>query len=217
MLVLGYDPGGDSGVAVLDCATKTTATTTVASVDDAILWFRDRVGSRTPAAVGIDAILSWATGTSGWRPMDEYLRKTYPAVRNSVISSNSAFGAMGIQGIALAMRLRSLWPRIRVNETHPKVLVYAMRGERYGFTTDLVQWAETQVGASARVGNSDELDALLSAVVTAKALARSWKTRDLMKLAPLGGLLTPVRPVTYRWPRHPPDGTLGKPSHSESS
>ncbi len=38
---------------------------------------------------------------------------------------------MAVGGMALALRLRERWPSILLNETHPKVLIPALGGDRY--------------------------------------------------------------------------------------
>ena len=130
-IYLGFDPGGDRrfGVALLegDCVT----TSTISSVADAINWAVQECGQRQPIAAGIDTLLHWTTTRSGLRPCDLKLRADYPAVQNSVMALNSLFGAMAIGGMALALRLRQVWPEIVLNETHPKVLMHALGAEKY--------------------------------------------------------------------------------------
>jgi hypothetical protein len=60
----------------------------------------------------------------------------------SVMTPNSLRGAMAIGGMALAMRLRQLWPEIALNETHPKVMLHALGAERYKPETvdAAIQW-----------------------------------------------------------------------------
>ena len=55
-----------------------------------------KVYGATPAAAGIDTLLYWETGKSGWRSADRLLRQAYPAVEKSVISPNALYGAMAI-------------------------------------------------------------------------------------------------------------------------
>ncbi len=73
-------------------------------------------------------MLFWEAGPSGWRAADKSLRTKYDAARNSVIASNAVYGAMAVQGMALAMLLRKQWPNIILTETHPKVLYYTNSG-----------------------------------------------------------------------------------------
>jgi len=76
-------------------------------------------------------MLHWCDAPGGWRPSDKRLRDAYPAARSSVLSPNGLYGSMGIGGMALALRLREQWPKILLNETHPKVLAFALRHERH--------------------------------------------------------------------------------------
>jgi hypothetical protein len=125
-------------VAILDGSTAVTDTCTGAA--ECLYWFRVRLDGRRPAAVGIDAPLSWSIVGLGLRPMDNHLRTTYRTVAKSVLATNSASGSMAIQGMAMALRLRQRWPLIALNETHPKVLVFEMRRERYVFGPVLTAW-----------------------------------------------------------------------------
>ena len=54
--------------------------------------------------------------------MDVMLRNAFPDVQASVLSSNSAFGAVSVQGMAIALRLKERWSDVLLNETRPKVL-----------------------------------------------------------------------------------------------
>ena len=63
--------------------------------------------------------------------MDVMLRNAFPDVQASVLSSNSAFGAMAVQGMAIALRLKERWSDVLLNETHPKVLYHAMTSKNY--------------------------------------------------------------------------------------
>jgi hypothetical protein len=130
-IYLGFDPGGDRkfGVAVIDGGSIRTST--VSSVDDAVEWAIGECGSRQPTAAGIDTLLHWATSKSGMRPCDRQLGSTYRLMKNSIMSPNSLYGAMAIGGMALALRLRRMWPELVLNETHPKLLLFARWDQRY--------------------------------------------------------------------------------------
>jgi hypothetical protein len=58
-----------------------------------------------PDAAGIDTLMFWETGASGWRAADGWLRQKYPRAIKSVVSPNSLYGAMAIQGMAMAIKL----------------------------------------------------------------------------------------------------------------
>jgi len=203
MVILGYDPGGAGagGVAVVDFQSSppTAQTSTCGSVDEAVEWFQAHDGP-PPTAIGVDSLLSWSTGPSGWRSMDRHLRQTYPEVQNSVLSSNSAYGAMAVQGMALAIRVRELWPKIELNETHPKILYYALTGNRYPkFETEFATWLCRQFTPQIDVemANDHEWDALISAWGTWNGMTGLW-SKDLM--SGVDNLILPAGSTTYFWP-----------------
>src|SRR5215212_7477840 len=100
---------------------------------------------------------------------DRALRTAYPRARSSVVSPDGLFGAMAIGGMALAFRLRERWPDLVLNETRPKVLHYALAGQR-----DRPEQAQSAldwfVDLSRLTGdplqNAHELDAVISAWAT---------------------------------------------------
>lgn len=127
MSYLDSTPGGRSGVAIIRSGGERPSSCdwgTVGSVDSALDWYASKLAGAVPTGIGIDTPLCWQTGNCGWRGADLWLRATYPEVQASVISTNSAYGAMVVQGPALALRLRDrLAPSpLHPNETHPKVL-----------------------------------------------------------------------------------------------
>lgn len=124
----GFDPGGESGVAIarVEADAVHFKSAKVTCVDEATAWFRETAREGSPAGIGIDALLTWSTGGGGWRQSDRDLRKAYPAKAGSVICSNSAYGAMAVQGMAFAFRARVEWPNAMLNEVHPKVLFHAV-------------------------------------------------------------------------------------------
>jgi hypothetical protein len=196
---LGFDPGGDRGFGVaLICGTEVKATT-VSSVAGAIGWAAEQCGRRKPIAAGIDTLLHWCDGPGGWRPADRALRSAYPAARSSILSSNGLYGSMGIGGMALALRLRHRWPSIRLNETHPKVLAFSLRGERHRDDDPLagIAWFAEHSGLDLmHTSTGHEFDAALSAWATREGLSGGWA--DLVTDDP--ALLFPAGPVSYLWP-----------------
>ena len=198
-IYLGFDPGGDRkfGVALLDGERETVST--VSTVDDAIKWSVDICGSRRPVAAGIDSLLHWATTRSGMRPCDLRLQSRYPARAKSVMAPNSLFGAMAIGGMALAIRLRQVWPAIVLNETHPKVLLHALEVQRHNSeTVDMtIRWFANRSGCGdVAIQGDDELDAALSAWATREGFENDWA--DI--IGPDGDLLFPAGSVRYLWP-----------------
>jgi predicted nuclease with RNAse H fold len=197
-IYLGFDPGGAKsfGVALFDG--DRLATSTVSTVDDAINWAIRKCGSRQPVAAGIDTLLHWATTRSGMRPCDLKLRASYPAVKNSVMTPNSLYGAMAIGGMALAMRLRNVWPKIVLNETHPKLILHTLRNERYNHKTvgAAIEWFVSQSSCSEEIIHGEhELDAAVSAWVTRDGLADGWPNI----IGPEANLLFPAGPAKYLW------------------
>jgi hypothetical protein len=112
---------------------------------------------------------------------------------------------MVVQGPALALRLRARFAQIppHLNETHPKVLYYALTGQPYPRTgrmpPDVVDWlcALIKVNPCAGSMTSDEWDALVSAWATLQGLSGAW-SRDLMAKAQCP--LFPAGSATYYWP-----------------
>jgi predicted nuclease with RNAse H fold len=202
---LGFDPGGGRGFGVAILRGSDARAATVSAVSEAIDWALKKCGTNEPMAAGIDTMLHWSDGPGGWRPADRELRFAYPEVRASILSPNGLYGSMGTGGMALALRLRERWPKILLNETHPKVLAFALRRKRH---TDvdpraaiawLTQYARLDLTC---VGNGHELDAILSAWATREGLSQGWcdlvpGTDDRMVLFPAGT-------VTYLWPEFPP-------------
>jgi hypothetical protein len=205
MIYLGYDPGGDGkgGVAILNAVGAKPAyeTDLTDSVDEAIRWLTGRANG-APAAAGIDAMLFWETGPSGWRAADKSLKARYSAVEKSIVSSNSAFGAMAVQGMALAMLLRKQWPNIILTETHPKVLYYACTNKKYQWSEtseEMQSWLLTEMGCKlgAPIDSDDKWDALISAWAAKMGHTRAWTT-DLRCLSDKP--LEPAGTVAYCWP-----------------
>src|SRR5829696_4436391 len=198
-VVLGFDPGGAGNFGAALLRGTDFLTITVNGVREAVAWAISQCGGQSPVAVGIDTLLHWSDGPSGWRPADRFLRITYPEARGSVLSPNGLYGSMAIGGMALAIRLREHWPEVLLNETHPKVLYHALSGARYQASKveAAIEWFLERAGLGARkINNEHELDALLSAWATSTGLAESWS--DLA--AGHEQLLFPAGVVSYLWP-----------------
>jgi hypothetical protein len=202
---LGFDPGGDRGFGVALLRGTYARAATVSAVSEAIDWALKQCGTDQPIAAGIDTLLHWSDGPGGWRPADQKLRVAYPGVRSSILSSNGLYGSMGIGGMALALRLREQWPMIRLNETHPKVLGFALRHSRH---TDLdpraaIAWlSQYAVLDLTSIVTGHELDAILSAWATREGLSHGWC--DLVPESNYQRLLFPAGKVTYFWPEFLP-------------
>lgn len=197
---LGFDPGGRTGVALLTVGDDIArcVTDSVDSVDAAFQWACGQLGNQTPRAAGLDTFLFWETGPSGWRHADLWLKARYQDVSNSVLSSNSTFGAMAVQGMALAILVKRRWPQIELIETHPKVLYRALAGQKYQWPGEMRAWLAQQINCpSANFANDHCWDAALSAWAAFKGHTRSWN-RNLHALSD-----TPIEPAgscAYWWP-----------------
>jgi hypothetical protein len=203
-IYLGFDPGGERGFGVAILYGTDAAAATVSTVSDDMKWALSKCGMRQPIAAGIDTLLHWSDGPGGWRPADRKLRAAYPEAQSSVLSPNGLYGSMGIGGMALALRLRERWPTIILNETHPKVLGFALRHARH---TDVdpvaaIAWLAQYTGLDLTgVSTGHELDALISAWATREGSLRGW--RDLVPETEDRTLLFPAKKVTYLWPELP--------------
>src|SRR5262249_29530275 len=64
---LGFDPGGQIGVALLTAENcqRRCVTYSAISVDDALNWAIKKLDNQTPDAAGLDTFLYWETGNSG--------------------------------------------------------------------------------------------------------------------------------------------------------
>ena len=198
-IFLGFDPGGGSHFGVAALVGDQGETAAVSSVSAALMWAKERCGPSSPRAAGVDTLLHWSDGPGGWRPADKKLRSSYPKAANSVISPNGLYGSMAIGGMALAIRLRGQWKDIRLNETHPKLLVHALGGARYtdNNAAGAIAWLAKQSGLdTSRVGSGHELDALLSAWATREGIRGNWG--DLAQEEP--ALIFPAGRVMYLWP-----------------
>lgn len=209
-LYLGYDPGGGGahGVAAIDA--RQAACATVPTAEDALDWFRERCRDQEPKALGVDTLTLWSTGPAGWRPADRALRTAYPGVATSVTAPNSLYGAMLINGIAVALALRNAFERLRITETHPKVLYFTLTQSVYDFVQRRDQMVQKLVDWVAlgpcHVGDDHAWDALASAFA-----ARQWDTgewpNDLHQLpCNAGETLIPAHGSEghYAWPEAAP-------------
>jgi hypothetical protein len=176
---LGFDPGGKSSFGAAVLSGRNVAATTVSTVAEAVAWSVERCGCIAPVAAGVDTLLHWSDGPSGWRPADRWLRKNHPKSAPSVASANSLYGAMAVGGMALALRLRERWPPILLNETHPKVLITALGGERYADAAPdaVLGWFSHHAGVDVSgVTGGHQLDALLSAWATREGWRQAGRT-----------------------------------------
>jgi hypothetical protein len=204
-VIVGYDPGGldANGVATLTVVEGKVAGVQTATLPCAQLAI-DLVEQANPVAIGIDTLTCWGTGPGGWRPADRWLRGKYPGVRNSVMPPNGLAGSMSLSGMALLLTVRSARPALFVTETHPKVLVYQLTGERCDFVRrrqfmdDLLT---RLLGTEVLVRNEHEWDAVLSALAALEGVTGRWH-RNLHDLPTQPGerIVAPAGATHYCWP-----------------
>ncbi|MBI5543809.1 MAG: DUF429 domain-containing protein [Deltaproteobacteria bacterium] len=210
----GYDPGGDGahGAARLDVD---PATGLVRSVEARLLrtagqfleYFSGGCGPEAIAGLGVDTLTEWSLGPKGWRRADVWLRTTYPRVAPSVVSSNSMYGAMCVNGMSVVHVLRHRAPGLLVTETHPKVLYFALSGSKYdwaGSRVAMVRWLGGLLGQpTLAMASDDEFDAVLSAWACWQGASGRW-TRDLHAVGDSEGeaeeVVRPAGPTRYFWP-----------------
>jgi hypothetical protein len=101
---LGFDPGGKNGYGVAMLVGREVTTNTVSTVADALSWAVSQCGTSVPAATGVDTLLHWCDEPCGWRPADRWLWTTYPKSALSIAAANSLYRAIGVRGMALAVR-----------------------------------------------------------------------------------------------------------------
>ena len=218
MIVLGFDPGGTSGVAILNAGANGVLISTgeVSSVSGAMKWFRESVADEEPMIVGIDAFLHWSLGRGGKRFVDESILKTcYPDSQKSILPQNSTYGAMAVQGMALAIEVRKIWPRIRLNEVHPKVLYFAMESTHYPRkpTHENLAARERFFKCRDMVWRGDprsehEFDAAICCYASYQGIRGVWK-KDLMEAdaaaaaGDYGPVIFPAGNANYYWPDIP--------------
>jgi hypothetical protein len=107
---------------------------------------RHGVDEDTVKGIGIDTLLFWNGGVSGWRCPDNRLQIAYPAVPTSVITCNGLYGAMTVQGMLLAYQLREKYSNVLLNETHPKLLYRELSKNPYPlYETETVKGREKVV------------------------------------------------------------------------
>src|SRR5262249_3810366 len=107
-LLVGYDPGGDGahGIALLsvdDHGRATSLSTRTFETTEGVIAHLERLPA--VAALGVDTLTCWSTGTGGWRPADRWLRDRYKLVRNSVMTPNGLAGSMGLNGMSVLLAI----------------------------------------------------------------------------------------------------------------
>ncbi|MDA0661192.1 MAG: DUF429 domain-containing protein [Planctomycetota bacterium] len=206
-IYLGYDPGGGGAHGVAAINGNNVVSDTLLTAQHAIDWFREICRDREIIVLGVDTLTLWSTGPSGWRPADRALRATYPAVANSVTSSNSLYGAMPINGAVVMRMLAERVESLPITETHPKVLYFALTGNVYDYAEQsgtMIQSLTDWIGEEEININSEHAwDALISAYAARQWHTKAW-TDDLHQLPQSDNeQLTPVfgDRACFAWPK----------------
>ena len=152
----------------------------------------------------MDTLTCWSTGGGGWRPADRWLRQTCPEVINSIMSPNRLCGSMSLNGMTVLIILREKKPDLFITETHPKVLLRHITGEKYDYENrkDFMNKKLAEIfGLKIAPANEHEFDALISAHASLKGITRQW-THDLHQEKVDEGerIVTPCGETHYFWP-----------------
>lgn len=184
--------------------------------------------------LGIDTLTYWSSGRSGLRKADEMLRHVFDPVlkeehrkrqgtgaekpfRSSVVALNSLYGSMSVNGMFVLRKLRKSSERAGsssdpwITETHPKVLYFALSGEKYDYYNrreEMNGWLAKEmnmrldgVEESELTKNDHEWDAVISAWAANQGRTGRWET-NLVAHKDSANLDFPAGCVDYRWP-HP--------------
>lgn len=204
--VLGYDPGGNGAHGVALCQFDAGLPTavrvdTLSSAEDVIEFAKSVQDLKV---VGVDTLTVWTTSKSGWRPADIFLRKTYRPIVHSITSPNSLAGSMGINGMAVLIELKALFPKILISETHPKALYYALTKEKYDYVSNQAAMdcrLGELLGVSVATKNDHEWDAAISVFAAFKGVVGQWSA-DLhgLQVEESGRYIWPCGKTFYWWP-----------------
>jgi hypothetical protein len=205
--ILGYDPGGNGkhGVAALSVDDSYNPTKIIVqtkeTVKDVIDWFSqfsDAVG------IGIDTLTKWATGKSGWRPADLWLRAKYHDVKKSVVSPNSLYGSMTVGGMAVKSWFFYQYPKAVISETHPKVLYFALKKQEYDWVNaqkEMVDFLSEKLSTSCEPHKDHEFDSAISCYAVLEHRRGNWKNDLHAKSdARCGVYVEPFGNSIYAWP-----------------
>ena len=189
------DPGGKGkfGIAILAKGDQ-PQTSSVDCADEAVAFVRGH-RDRTPAGVGVDAPLWWASGISGDRHADQWLRQQYGLAGGEVQAANSLRGAALTQAAMFIQRMRETYPAVPVTETHPKALLKALtQGDWEAFAG--------RFGLKAAISNDHERDALIAAVSAREGFQGRWPHDLSIKRLPAEQDPRSywLAPVHYFWP-----------------
>lgn len=220
--IIGYDPGGNNrhGVAIVSVSIergrwmpRSLELKTLQTAQSVIELISSSAPEGDLLAVGIDTLTAWSGSKSGWRPADQWLRKTYCEVMASVDNPNHINGSMCLNGALILhfLKQRTDGMAIEVTEAHPKVLYYALTKKRHPWSNNQAiserkNSAELLMKAmkldidkrivSALLDSDHNFDALLGALTALNGLNREW-TNDLHNCA---SIIHPFGVTHYWWP-----------------
>lgn len=204
--IVGYDPGGNSkhGLAIFEYRDGRIIDVQITTYNTALDVFERVSKCFNILGVGIDTLTCWNMGESGWRPADKWLREKYPSIQNSVASPNSLFGSMGINGMSVLISLRGKFREIPVSETHPKVLYYAMSGNKYKYSSSSVEmdrFLSVAMECDIKTENDHEWDAVISVYALYQGIVGCW-VHDLHQLPSESQehMVKPAGETQYWWP-----------------
>jgi len=205
--IIGYDPGGNTkhGLAISSYEQgdlKSVNVDTYKTAYDVIY----AVGELDNViAIGVDTLTCWSTGKSGWRSADRWLRKNYNEVSNSIVAANSLYSSMSLNGMSVLLSLLEMNPCLHISETHPKVLYYALKNEKYDYSSNhkvMDEFLSSIISTKKiQTANDHEWDAVLSIYAAKQGLCEQW-TNDL-HIQPHEDnecLIEPCGKTHYWWP-----------------
>ena len=192
---VGADPGGKGsfGIAILTDPDR-VLTWCAGCADEAVTFVQEHIDKR-PSGIGVDAPLWWASGKSGDRYADQWLRRRYRLPGSQVQAANSLRGAALTQSAMFIQRMREIHPAIPVTESHPKALLKALtQGDWVAFLGRFhLRVADT---------TEHERDALIAAIAAREGFEGRWPN-DL-SVERLPSEQDPqsywLAPVHYFWP-----------------
>ena len=192
---IGADPGGKGnfGIAILT-DTGQPLISCVDCADEAVTFVQENIGKK-PSGIGIDAPLWWASGKSGDRYVDRWLRKRYKLSGGQVQTVNSLRGAALTQSTMFVQRMRERYPDVPVTESHPKALLKVLTQD------DWVAFSD-RFGLKVPDVKNHERDALIAAIAAREGFQGRWSNDLSTKRLPSeqDPMSYWLAPVHYFWP-----------------
>lgn len=204
--IVGYDPGGNNkhGLSILNIKNGNVNNHSVTTYETVELVIHKILSLQNVIAIGVDTLTCWSTGSSGWRPADRWLRQSYPTENASIVSGNSLYSSMSINGMSVLIILKSKYPDIYITETHPKILYYHLTSNRYEYFSNkhsMDNFINNLFGTSVQISNEHEWDACISSFAAIQSFLGKWQN-DLhsLPLSKMERLIKPCGKTYYCWP-----------------